>query len=241
MTIAIQSGIYCIRNIHDGKRYVGQAANIEKRKQQHFSALAKGKHHCVYLQRSFTVHGESAFVHEILEIVTDGITSREQYWMDHFRASSGTYNTAPAAGSPLGIKRSAYSVEKMAASKRGKKLSEETKQKMRDTHAKMKEFHHARAKSQWSDEAKRLAKSAQMKGGVASDATKLKLSEVSKTRWADPAYKARLSAKQKIAQSLVATEASSRMKAKWANPEFRSAMMAARQQKASSSINAACR
>ena len=116
----------------------------------------------------------------------------------------------------------------MTLAKRGGKFSEETKQKMRDTHAKLKDFHCARAKAQWSDPCARKAKSVQMTGMHVGDETRSKLSDVSKTRWANAEYKARLSVVQKIAQGALAQNAADRMKAKWADPAFRETMLLAR-------------
>lgn len=38
----MNSGIYAIKNTLNGKAYIGQAVNIERRINQHFRALSKG-------------------------------------------------------------------------------------------------------------------------------------------------------------------------------------------------------
>ena len=39
------TGIYCIENTANGKRYIGQARHIERRWRQHRVSLENGKHH----------------------------------------------------------------------------------------------------------------------------------------------------------------------------------------------------
>jgi group I intron endonuclease len=62
-----RSGIYKIVNTVTGDCYVGSAVNIGDRKLKHFHQLRHNKHHSKYLQRSFNVHGEAAFVFSIIE------------------------------------------------------------------------------------------------------------------------------------------------------------------------------
>lgn len=46
-------GIYKITNTKNGKVYIGQTNNIDKRKEQHFSALDKGKHENKSMQADY--------------------------------------------------------------------------------------------------------------------------------------------------------------------------------------------
>lgn len=225
------SGIYAIRNTVNNKRYVGQSANMAGRKRQHLRSLRTGDHHCVALQRAFNKYGEATFVHEALELCERAeITEREQHWIDHFK-STGIYNTALAAGSPLGIKRSPESIAKMAAAKTGAKASEKTKQKMRESQARAKELKRAKALAQWARPGESLKMSAIRKGRVTSEATREKLSAGLVERWSDPSYKARVAASGRAAQAKVAAKTSERMRAKWADPEFRKKMELAHQER----------
>lgn len=58
--------IYQIKNTKTGKRYIGSTLSPEKRKERHFQDLSLNKHHCVYLQRSYNIHGRNLFVFEII-------------------------------------------------------------------------------------------------------------------------------------------------------------------------------
>jgi group I intron endonuclease len=124
------TGIYSILNSVNGKRYVGQAVDIKKRIQGHFKRLRAGKHHCGHLQLSFQKYGAGAFTHSVLEdCQKENLTDREQYWMDYYR-DRGLYNTAPAAGSNIGVKFSAEVKAKQSAKLTGRPVSEETRAQM---------------------------------------------------------------------------------------------------------------
>lgn len=119
------SGVYAIKNLVNGKCYVGSAISINQRWFSHQSLLRRGKHHSVKLQRAYEKYGKENFEYVILELVKDiiALTAREQYWMEKLIATHPRkgYNVQPFAASALGIKR-----------------SEKTKQKMRDRKYSMK-------------------------------------------------------------------------------------------------------
>jgi group I intron endonuclease len=223
-----ESGIYAIRNTINNKVYVGQSVNIKKRIQQHFSELIDGHHHCFHLQSAFNKYGANSFENKILELCgKEIITIREQYWMDSF-GSLQTYNTAKAAGSPLGIKRSKESRDKMSLAKIGLKASDETRKRMSESQNILKEIKSKKAKEQWANPDAIAHISKVRKGRITTDATRAKLSDGLLERWSNPEYKMKLSAKQKISQLKNAEIQSAMMKEKWANPEYREAMMIAR-------------
>lgn len=148
------SGIYCIRNIENGKVYIGSAVDINDRFSQHRHRLGRGTHHSIKLQNSWNKHGKGAFAFEILEVVMEKshLIEREQFWINFFLAASAAgYNIAHTAGSPLGVKRSAETraklalfnsglkqtpetIEKRVVQLRGKKRSDECKQKLSAVH-----------------------------------------------------------------------------------------------------------
>jgi group I intron endonuclease len=56
-------GIYRILNTRNGKFYIGSTKNAVGRQNSHFKSLAKGKHHCQYLQRAWNIEADkSVFV-----------------------------------------------------------------------------------------------------------------------------------------------------------------------------------
>lgn len=129
-------GIYMFTNLLDGKVYIGSATIIDGRRNEHYCLLRKNKHHCVYFQNAWNLHGPKNFKHEILEVVEDEnqLIPREQFYLDQrfaqeFIASKGKdrrfrelcYNIeAIAGGSRLGIPHTEESKKKMSIAKMGK-------------------------------------------------------------------------------------------------------------------------
>ena len=110
----MSGGIYLIRNAVSGREYVGSSANMRRRFVHHRNRLRAGAHHGPRLQRAWNLRGEAAFEFVVLELVADpaDLVAREQWHMDARRPA---YNTARAAGSVLGIKRSPDTRARIAA------------------------------------------------------------------------------------------------------------------------------
>jgi group I intron endonuclease len=123
--------IYTIRNLQNNHQYVGSTGHPTKRWPQHQRKLRKNKHHAPHLQAAWNKYGETAFVFEILEEVPDTsqLWPREQVFITRLRP---VYNVALVAGSPLGIKRSETTREKLRKSHTGVPLKEEHKQHIRE-------------------------------------------------------------------------------------------------------------
>lgn len=123
-----------VMNEINGKCYVGQAVDVRVRLRRHLGILRRGNHHCAHMQNSFSKHGETAFKFMMIEECSvDVLTEREQFWMDQHKAT-GLYNLSPAAGSPLGVKRSEETKAKIRAANLGNKLSAETRAKISAAH-----------------------------------------------------------------------------------------------------------
>ena len=67
MAREIICGIYCIENIMDGKKYIGQSKNIYTRWYQHKLELNYNKHGNRYLQNAWNKYGENNFKFYIIE------------------------------------------------------------------------------------------------------------------------------------------------------------------------------
>lgn len=128
------SGIYRIFS-PSGKGYVGSAGSargLARRLKDHLNMLQAGTHHAFKLQLAWNKYGALSF--EVLELVQDGIIEREQHYIDFFRSAVEGYNSNPTAGKTrLGSKLSDETKEKIRQSNTGKKASEETKARMRAT------------------------------------------------------------------------------------------------------------
>lgn len=122
------SGIYLIRNTRDGKKYVGQTASFRRRWSCHRSALERGKHPNVKLQRAWDCHGSEAFAFEIVELaVVALLDEREQHWMDTLKPE---YNLAPFAGSNRGHKPSPETIARRVTALQGQKRTPEQRRRI---------------------------------------------------------------------------------------------------------------
>lgn len=85
-------GIYLIRNLLNGKVYVGSAAEVNRRRQWHLRHLRRNTHHNRHLQRAFNRYGVDAFAFEIVEVVEDvfWLRPREQAWLLRLNAHHPT-------------------------------------------------------------------------------------------------------------------------------------------------------
>lgn len=189
----MKSGIYVILNTETKDRYVGQAANLDKRFKEHVKNL-KGNYHCnAYLQRSFNKYGLQSFVFNVIEYCEiDCLTTQEQFWIDQLQPE---YNAAPVAGSMLNYKHTdearanmskAHIGKKWCSEERRKKLSERMKgnqwnkgrkHSIEHIESRMKSI---RGKSKTEDHKIKIAFS--NRGKTISDETKKKQSEAAKRR-----------------------------------------------------------
>lgn len=130
MLVRGKSGVYAIRNVVNGKTYVGSAAKcIGHRWDTHKSDLRKGKHHSQRLQRAWNKYGESSFAFIVLELCDSlSCIKREQFYIDSMKSCDCQfgYNIVPKAGSHLGHKHSAESRKRMSDSAKGRKPSPES-------------------------------------------------------------------------------------------------------------------
>lgn len=134
--------IYQIRNVVNGKLYIGSAVDSKVRFEKHRRQLRKNKHHCAHLQASWNKHGEDCFKFEILENVTGDLLEAEQRWLDKHYGNGTCYNTAKFAGAPMrGRTHTEESRKRMQGAqpkgedhyRYGKTVSEETRKKIGDT------------------------------------------------------------------------------------------------------------
>ena len=116
------SGIYQITHSETGRRYVGQARNIERRWREHVRALRRGGHTSRYLQRAWDKYGADAFSFSVIETCSlEMLDKREQVQLD----ASSDFNVLKLARSPLGVVRSQETKDRIAKALTGKAKSPE--------------------------------------------------------------------------------------------------------------------
>jgi group I intron endonuclease len=111
------SGIYCIRNIKDEKRYIGYSFDISKRFVHHTSALRRGNHDNPYFQSIWNTSKEEDFVFEIIEEYPPDkklLKAMEIYFIAYynsFKDDGGGYNLTRGGEGSIGFKQSSESIE----------------------------------------------------------------------------------------------------------------------------------
>jgi hypothetical protein len=82
-----KSGIYCIMNITNNKRYIGSSINIHQRLLVHRAYLRNNTHTNTYLQNAFDKYTENSFMCFVLEYCdVETLTEREQYYINLFNS-----------------------------------------------------------------------------------------------------------------------------------------------------------
>lgn len=114
----MSAGIYQIKNLINGKIYIGGATNLASRWKVHKSLLNNGKHSNIHLQRAWN---KENFVFSVLEECDKHfLTEREQFYLDTLKPFGEIgYNILPLARRWLGN-----------TARLGKKLTQEQKLKI---------------------------------------------------------------------------------------------------------------
>lgn len=82
-------GVYCFRNLINGKVYVGSSNRVENRRNTHLSLLRQGNHPNPHLQNAFNYHGAHNIEFAILvECSETELLGREQEFMDLYDATN---------------------------------------------------------------------------------------------------------------------------------------------------------
>lgn len=135
------SGIYIITNCRNGKQYVGQSYDTERRIRAHKNKLRIGAHANRHLQSAWNKYGEDAFSFSIVEYCPiDALDDREMYWIRTLSTiSPNGYNMTLGGDGNRGYHWSDVSKEALSASAKrssarywqGKQLSDAHKDKLR--------------------------------------------------------------------------------------------------------------
>jgi group I intron endonuclease len=124
-------GVYQIRNLVNDKRYIGSSSNkrgIRQRWIIHRHHLEHNRHHSPHLQRAWNKYGADLFVFEILLYCDpENCLMYEQIALDCLKPE---YNVCRVASSRLGTKISEETRIKCRLANTGRRASSRTRQKM---------------------------------------------------------------------------------------------------------------
>lgn len=124
-------GIYYIKNLVNGKYYVGQSINIKDRWYKEKYQLQHNNAWNLHLQKAWNKYGESNFewcIIEECEVNKEILNAREIYWISEYDAYYHGYNYDKGGNS--GMIPNENTRKKMSESHKGKTHSDETKKKM---------------------------------------------------------------------------------------------------------------
>ena len=169
----IKSGIYCIENIENGKRYVGKGFDVEYR-------MYRDHRESPAIYNAIKKYGSDNFIrYPIQYCKEDEMNFWENYYIInlHTHVSEGMgYNITWGGEGTRGLKHSNETIEKMRVVHTGVYPNDETKRKMSKNHSNYKGKNNPNFGTHQSKEtiAKRLAS---MDGYKCSDETKEKISK----------------------------------------------------------------
>lgn len=188
----MNSGVYSIYCLENGRYYVGRSNQLDIRKKDHFHNLKLGTHCNKFLQSVCDKYGSWTMTFNVLEHCEESeLEAKEQLLLDACLDDPNCMNFAASSGGGrgFGFKHSEETKAKIAAKAIGRKhtepRSEEYREKLRKNTTKLWESEEYRAKIKAaqeasdyvvSDETKAL-QSSQRRGRVLSEEWKRKISE----------------------------------------------------------------
>lgn len=126
------TGVYIITNLVNGKNYIGYSENILERFTYHRQDLVSGRHKNYHLQAAWHKYGEENFNFSILdECSTEELSAIEHLWVMLLNTRNEEFGYNLAYTSICDIFRvSPEARKKGALTRKGRKLTAETRKKM---------------------------------------------------------------------------------------------------------------
>ena len=134
-------GIYMIQNKVNGKIYIGQGVDIERRWKDHKRELKGNRHHNTHLQNSWNINGEDNFEFTIIcECDENQLNTFEQYYIFELMSYDPEigYNKSYGGG---GCRATEETRKKLSEARKGENNSFYGKHHTEEARKKMSEFH----------------------------------------------------------------------------------------------------
>lgn len=203
-----KAGVYAVRNVANGKVYVGQTQHLSRRWTSHRADLRQNKHVNTHLQRAWNKYGPTSFVFEVLHLLKEGedLALLEMHYIELLGALQPARGYNLNAVTPVSYRASEETRQKQSAAQRAyhaanpnKKRTPEQIERMRlahlgavaspETRLKMSASHKGKPKS----EAHRNNIGAAGRGRVVAPETRKKIGAAHKGRTASLETRAKMS------------------------------------------------
>jgi len=177
-------GIYCIICDVNGKLYIGQSIQMNKRINDHFKKLENNNHFNSHLQSAYNKYGKENFKWEVLKYCKkEKLDKLEEYYIKYYNSTNrgcGYNKTSKAHRTNI----DADGRKKISETLKGRVFSKEWRKKISEKARGNKNGVNAKRSKEWKENMSKIHK-----GKKLSEETKKKLSEARKGKKTNLGYK----------------------------------------------------